>query len=77
MAADIPKPRHGCPSPCADVCILDEYGYCSGCHRTMDEVMAWPRMNDAQRRQVLINVERRIAARTSEARKRPEGPSPC
>ncbi|MCE5229501.1 DUF1289 domain-containing protein [bacterium] len=55
-------------SPCIGFCILDEYGYCGGCHRTMAEILAWPDMNDAHKREVLA----RVAAR-SEQKGRPKG----
>ena len=39
-------------SPCVGVCALDEAGErCLGCHRTLSEIAAWPRMTvDARRR---------------------------
>ncbi len=64
-------------SPCTNVCILDEYGYCAGCHRTMDEITAWPQMNEQERRQVLERIEHRRAARASRATESMDGPCRC
>ena len=41
------------PSPCINVCRLDETsGLCVGCRRTIDEIAAWSRLDDAQKRAV-------------------------
>ena len=35
-----PRPK---PTPCVHVCELDpKDGLCIGCHRTMEEICAWP-----------------------------------
>ncbi len=52
-------------SPCVKNCILDEYGYCAGCYRTMDEIMAWPEMRETERQAVMVRIEQRIAARSA------------
>jgi len=47
-------------SPCNGVCILDPVtGWCLGCQRTISEIAGWLRATDAEKRQVLDNVERR------------------
>lgn len=46
-------------SPCIGNCMLDEYGYCSGCRRSMAEILAWPDMTDQQRREVLDRIAQR------------------
>lgn len=33
------------PSPCIQVCRLDEKQICLGCRRTLDEIVAWPRLS--------------------------------
>ncbi|MDH4377163.1 MAG: DUF1289 domain-containing protein [Ramlibacter sp.] len=39
------------PSPCVSICQMDgATGWCGGCLRTLDEVAAWSRLSDAQRR---------------------------
>ncbi len=40
-------------SPCRGVCQLDESGqYCTGCHRTIDEVAGWSQFADEQKEAV-------------------------
>jgi len=47
-------------SPCNKVCIIDERtGLCKGCLRTLDEIGRWGAMDDAQREQVLAQLEKR------------------
>lgn len=51
------------PSPCTSVCrISDERGLCKGCLRTLDEIAAWSRMDDAAKR----GVWRTIGLRASQ-----------
>ncbi len=60
-------------SPCVGICELDDAsGFCKGCARTMEEIIAWP---DADRRQRLetlraIGERRRQGFRTLEAKRR-------
>jgi uncharacterized protein len=46
-------------SPCIDICRLDTHGVCVGCRRTIDEIVEWPRANEARRREILRELERR------------------
>ncbi|NBC32380.1 MAG: DUF1289 domain-containing protein [Alphaproteobacteria bacterium] len=47
-------------SPCVGVCQLDpETGYCIGCQRTGDEIMAWPSASDGERREILDRADHR------------------
>ena len=50
----------GVPSPCVDICRLDAKGLCVGCHRTIDEIIEWPRASEARRREILRELESRI-----------------
>jgi predicted Fe-S protein YdhL (DUF1289 family) len=43
-------------SPCIGVCSIDDDGLCAGCHRTGDEIAAWPLMNDAARLRLIEDV---------------------
>ena len=43
-------------SPCVSICALDENDLCIGCHRTSDEIMSWPALNNEERREVLEKV---------------------
>ena len=41
------------PSPCINVCQMDAAsGYCRGCARTIDEIIAWARLPDEAKRAV-------------------------
>jgi predicted Fe-S protein YdhL (DUF1289 family) len=49
------------PSPCVSICRMDmDTGYCEGCRRTLDEIAAWGRMADADKRAVWIGIAKRI-----------------
>ncbi|TWC37076.1 hypothetical protein FBY03_108145 [Pseudomonas sp. SJZ079] len=41
-------------SPCVQVCALDEDDICIGCQRSVAEITRWSRMDNAERRQVLL-----------------------
>ena len=47
------------PSPCVNVCELDEAGVCMGCLRTTAEIAAWPGMDEVARSGLLEELERR------------------
>ena len=48
------------PSPCISVCRMSPTtGLCEGCHRTLEELRAWSRMSDAQKRGVWALLEAR------------------
>lgn len=52
------------PSPCQSVCIMHPgTGWCEGCLRTLDEIAAWGRMNDAARRSVWARLPERLVQR--------------
>ena len=39
------------PSPCVNICRIDPHtSACHGCRRTLDEIAAWSRMSDADKR---------------------------
>jgi predicted Fe-S protein YdhL (DUF1289 family) len=41
------------PSPCINVCRMDAAtGLCAGCLRTLDEIAAWSRLDDDDKRAV-------------------------
>ncbi|WP_431275114.1 DUF1289 domain-containing protein [Variovorax ureilyticus] len=51
------------PSPCISICRIDsESGFCEGCLRTIDEIAAWSRMSDADKRGVWRAIELRAQA---------------
>lgn len=54
MASDI-------PSPCTQVCTLDEKtGLCRGCLRTLDEIAGWRDFDDAEKARVLVRIAERL-----------------
>jgi uncharacterized protein len=50
------------PSPCINVCKMDPgTGWCEGCLRTIDEIVAWGRLDDDGKRRVWdLLPERRV-----------------
>lgn len=44
------------PSPCVQVCTLDEGQICTGCRRSLDEIVGWPGMSNAEKRAVLSEL---------------------
>ncbi len=45
-------------SPCRNLCSLDaERKSCTGCGRTLDEIVHWRRMTDAARAAVMARVK--------------------
>lgn len=59
-------PAHLVPSPCVSVCRMDpDSGLCSGCLRTIDEIVAWGRMDERAKRQVWACIVQRVALRTA------------
>jgi predicted Fe-S protein YdhL (DUF1289 family) len=51
-------------SPCVAICRLDpQSGRCIGCGRTIDEIAAWPALDEAARRAILDRLKREDEAR--------------
>ncbi len=49
-------------SPCTGQCRLDQQGArCAGCLRTMDEIIRWAAMDDAERRMIMADLPGRRA----------------
>ncbi len=48
------------PSPCTNICQMEtSTGLCRGCFRTIDEITAWSRSDDASRQQILVAIAKR------------------
>ena len=48
------------PSPCNKVCRIDaSTGWCEGCLRTLHEIGAWSQLDDADKREVVIQLGQR------------------
>jgi predicted Fe-S protein YdhL (DUF1289 family) len=49
------------PSPCISVCRMDpESGLCAGCYRTLDEIAAWGRLGESERRALWHELAQRV-----------------
>jgi hypothetical protein len=49
------------PSPCMSICRMDAAtDLCEGCRRTLDEIAAWSRMSDDEKRRVWTLIAQRI-----------------
>jgi predicted Fe-S protein YdhL (DUF1289 family) len=55
----------GVPSPCIDICRLDDQGLCIGCRRTIEEIAEWSRASEARRREILRALEFRTTGKTA------------
>src|ERR1700681_4936497 len=47
------------PSPCTNVCVLDEAGRCTGCLRDLTEIASWGSMTSAEQWQLLAVLKER------------------
>jgi len=48
------------PSPCVSLCKMNQdTGFCDGCLRTIEEIVAWSRADDAYKRAVWEELRRR------------------
>ncbi|ARR56296.1 DUF1289 domain-containing protein [Rhizorhabdus wittichii DC-6] len=51
-------------SPCNKVCEIEPAsGYCRGCRRTIEEIVAWPTADDAWKRAVIERLKDRTVRR--------------
>lgn len=51
------------PSPCVDICRMDEAsGLCEGCARTIGEIAGWSQLDAAAKRAVIACLPARRAA---------------
>ena len=58
-------------SPCIAVCKMDDAsGYCIGCWRTIDEIIDWQMLTQAQKADVLDQLPERISLRPPAWRER-------
>ena len=60
-----PPARRALLTPCIGVCELRSDGLCAGCHRSGEEIAAWPTLDDEQRRRLMDEIlpQRQAAAR--------------
>ncbi len=56
-------PTPAVASPCINLCRMNPAtGFCDGCQRSIDEIVAWTRLDDAGKRAVLAQLPARRAA---------------
>ncbi|MGD8220542.1 DUF1289 domain-containing protein [Pseudomonas thivervalensis] len=55
-------PERPVPSPCVNICALDDEDICTGCQRTVAEITRWSRMDNHERRGVLALCHERAKA---------------
>lgn len=48
-------PPQPIPSPCTNLCILDE-NICAGCGRTTSEIARWPVMSEPEKKEIVKRV---------------------
>ncbi|GGE37268.1 hypothetical protein GCM10007276_13380 [Agaricicola taiwanensis] len=54
-------------TPCIQVCKIDPAsGLCTGCRRTLDEIMGWLAMTPEERRKVMARLPDRATETTME-----------
>ncbi|OPA85146.1 DUF1289 domain-containing protein [Pseudomonas fluorescens] len=56
------RPERPVASPCVSICALDDDDLCIGCQRSAAEITRWGRMDNAERRQVLLLCHERARA---------------
>ena len=62
-------------SPCTSVCRMDpDRGWCVGCLRSIDEIVAWGGLDDPAKRRILARLPQRLASLPG-APALPPGPS--
>lgn len=47
------------PSPCINICTLDDNDHCVGCLRTLDEIAAWAGMSPTEQWQLVVALRER------------------
>jgi predicted Fe-S protein YdhL (DUF1289 family) len=48
------------PSPCISVCIMHSASQlCTGCYRTIEEIGAWSRLDNAGKEAIWLRIEQR------------------
>ena len=56
-------------SPCVGLCKMQDYGaqqLCSGCLRTLEEIMQWRSMAEDERQRIMAALPARLAAQTGD-----------
>jgi predicted Fe-S protein YdhL (DUF1289 family) len=57
-----PEQQTPVPSPCVSLCKMSQdTGFCEGCMRTIDEIIAWSTASNQFKREVWVEIRRREA----------------
>lgn len=68
VTSDSPTTAAPMDTPCTKICTLDSRtGLCLGCGRTLDEIAAWSRMSDDERRRIMDALPARMSGGRSVA----------
>ena len=60
MKPVLPEHANPVPSPCVSLCKMNrDTGYCEGCLRSIDEIVAWGSADDDYKRAVWAQLARR------------------
>ena len=57
------EPDEASSSPCVNLCKMQDYGaqqLCSGCLRTLDEIMQWRSMAEDERQRIMAALPSRL-----------------
>jgi predicted Fe-S protein YdhL (DUF1289 family) len=55
-------------TPCIKICVLDPASkHCLGCGRSLAEIERWTVFSDEERRRIMAELPRRIAARSAQS----------
>ncbi|TEW52622.1 DUF1289 domain-containing protein [Psychromonas algicola] len=46
-------------SPCVSRCCLTEEKICSGCYRSLSEIMEWSKASNKRKQIIVVNAEQR------------------
>jgi uncharacterized protein len=58
-------------TPCVKLCVVDpDSGYCIGCGRSRSEIAGWIAMSPAERRDVMAELDARMASMTRSKRRK-------
>jgi len=61
MTDAAPLTEAAVPSPCTGTCRLNAQQQCVGCGRTLAEIAEWSGANEARRREILRELQRRMS----------------
>jgi len=59
MAKNSNNKDNNTPSPCINKCQLNEHEICTGCYRSITEIVEWAKSSEIQKAQALAHCEQR------------------